>query len=132
MVRRLVLTMLLIASLAVPSAATAATTTNVTIQSATLVNNFQVQVTGTIQCTQGEQYFVSVTVLQRGPGQTSQEGSGSTSGICSSNTNQGWIVTVTGGPFSPGKALILASGQVCGFTSCAFDQDDRTIRLRHA
>lgn len=132
MLKRLLVLCALVAALVVPATASAATSTNVTVQSATLLNNFQVQVVGTIQCVATEQYFVQVQVFQRGPGQTNQTGSGSTSGICQSNSPQSWVITVTGGPFSPGKALIQAFGQVCGVTACASDQDDRTIRLQRA
>jgi hypothetical protein len=132
MLKRIVVLFALLAALVVPSTANAATTTSINVQSATLLNNFQVQVTGTIQCTFPDSYFVNIQVYQRGPGQANQTGSGSTSGQCTNNGPQSWIVTVTGGPFSPGKALITAFGQVCGPTGCAFDQEDQTIRLQRA
>ena len=132
MIKRLLLLLAVVGALAAPGAVQAATTTNVTIQSATLLNNFQVQVVGTIQCVSNEQYQVQVSVLQRGPGQVNQQGFGSTSGVCVNNGPQGWVVTAQGGPFSPGKAFIQATGQVCGFTACAQDTDDRTIKLQRA
>ena len=132
MLKRILVLFALLAAFVVPSTASAATTTSINVQSATLLNNFQVQVVGTIQCTFPDSYSVQVGVFQRGPGQTNQTGSGFTSGQCSSNGPQSWIVTVTGGPFSPGKALITATGNVCGVTGCAFDQEDQTIKLQRA
>ena len=133
MLKRLLALSALLVTLVVPATVNAATSTNINVQSATLQNNFQVQVTGTIQCAFGEQYSVNVQVFQRGPGQVNQTGQGFVNGTCSSNGPQAWLVTVTGGPFSPGKALISAFGQVCGpITGCAFDQEDRTIKLARA
>src|SRR5687768_11909185 len=89
----ILLSILLVSSLFVSVAAVqAAPQTRVEIQSATLLNNFQVQVTGTITCATPGSYFVNVSVRQTGPGQTINSGFGSVSQTCSSNNTTSWIV----------------------------------------
>lgn len=133
MLRRVILVAALTGGLIAPAVpAHAAPSVNVTIQSATLINNFQVQVVGEISCTFAANYNISVQVRQSGPGQTIQQGNGFTGGECSTNGPTSWVVTVNGGPFSQGKALVTADGGVCDFTGCGFDTDSRQIRLRRA
>ena len=99
--------------------------------SATLLNDFQVQVAGTVGCVAGDSYVVTVDVLQRGPAQTLRSATAATSGVCATTGTVPWAVTVTGGPFGPRKALVQAVAFVCG-VGCASDRTSVLVKLRRA
>ena len=104
--------------------------TQIVIQSAVLLSAQQVQVTGTITCDSPGQYGVNVQVLQQGPQRENRVANGFTSDLCSPGTDT-WVITATGGPFNPNKALVQAFGGECD-PGCSQDEESRQIRLRRA
>lgn len=97
----------------------------VTFQQAELITPFVVQVSGTAQCETGDYVYVSAQILQR----PDTSGYGSTSFQCT-ETNQMFVIDVTGGPFHPGPATLIGSAFRFGPSGFAFDRDIRTIRLQ--
>lgn len=97
----------------------------VTFQQAELITPFVVQVSGTAQCQAGDSVFVFVEIRQR----PDNSGSGSTSFQCT-ETNQMFVIDVTGGPFHPGPATLIGSAFRFGPSGFSSDRDAQAIRLR--
>jgi hypothetical protein len=84
-----------------------------------------VQVSGTAQCEPGDYVSVDAQILQR----PDNSGYGYTSFQCT-ETNQMFVIDVTGGPFHPGPATLIGSAYRYGPSGYAFDRDSRAIRLQ--
>ena len=103
--------------------------TTVTVQSAQLVNSSEVRVAGTITCDAPGEFIMRVRLQQ---GRQPAEGFGliDSPQACSAGEPDTWTVTVSGGPFKHGKALVFADGTECDPDGCSQDTDERTIRIR--
>ncbi|MCA1704166.1 MAG: hypothetical protein LC808_13235 [Actinobacteria bacterium] len=98
----------------------------VTFQEAELITPFLVQVSGTVQCEPGDSVDVSAELRQR----PNTSGYGLTSFVCT-ETNQTFVVDVTGGPFHPGPATLFGLAfRYGGPSGFAFDRDNRGIRIQ--
>jgi len=111
-------------------------TLTVTINSAVIINPFQMRVAGTIdKCVAGEQYGAFVVVTQKGPKQSTVRGFGSTGGTCANTGPQTWteIVGAEDLTFNPGKTFVSAEGQVCDETGepiCSVGSASRTLQVK--
>jgi len=132
MPRKLIAGLALVCAFAIPAGTAGAATADVVIESAVLVNNFQVQVIGSITCSPGNTYSLSVEVLQQGPARELRGGGTFVFDYCSMTGKTTWVVTVTGGPFKPGEALVRANGGECDFDGCSSDLEETLVRLSHA
>jgi hypothetical protein len=98
----------------------------VTFQQAELITPFVVQVSGTAQCEPGDYVSVDAQIQQR----PDNSGYGYTSFQCT-ETNQMFVIDVTGGPFHPGPATLIGSAYRYGPSGdFAFDRDSQAIRLQ--
>ena len=105
------------------------------ITSATLGTGGSVDVSGTIQCTAGAQYFVQVGVRQTTGNRPYNTGSGSypvfQPATCTGEP-EAFTITVFGGkPFKKGTVLVNGFAQVCDTDSCTFPEaPNEEFRLR--
>jgi hypothetical protein len=107
------------------------------ITSATLGTGGSVDVSGTIQCTAGAQYFVNVAVRQTTGNRPFNGGSGSypfaEPATCTGiGEPDAFTITVVGGkPFKKGTVLVNGFAQVCDNDSCTFPESPlEEFRLR--
>jgi hypothetical protein len=105
----------------------------ITIQSATLVDDRHVLVTGTATCTSGTSYTLGAFVLQQTRNEP-RDGFGSVAGTCPSDGALTWSVTVegigAGHPYwRPGRAFVRATIIECT-TLCTSATAERDLIVR--
>jgi hypothetical protein len=102
---------------AVFSASASASPPELDIQSAKLGTGGTAEISGTIQCTEGQQYNVFVTVRQTTGNRPFNAGGSSYpvfgSATCTGETEPFTVTVVGEKPFKKGTALVEASAQVC-------------------
>lgn len=126
--RRIFILLAAAASLVIVAAPAQAQST-FTIDSASLVNDFQAQVNGTIVCYAGDNLFINVELHQR---PTTSAFGFAPDQICTGNP-QTWTVTTSPSnrPLHPGPALVNADATVCDpfFFDCTVTNTSEEIRL---
>jgi hypothetical protein len=101
--------------LAFAPAASASHTTAFHVESGTLDRGGSVTLSGTIDCTAGYFWTVSVLLSQK-VGKAVNNGSDSMVGLCSTTGPESWTGMLFGGPqvpYKPGHAVATSFAQVC-------------------
>ncbi len=125
---------MLMASLVFAPVATAQEPGEFAIQSATLGPEGSIKVTGTVQCTEGDFYYITVWARQAQGNQPLRTGAGTTESTCQTTGPESFTVKVYGDigsrPFRKGDVLLTAATAYCPDTDCEYTQFDQVIQVR--
>jgi hypothetical protein len=104
------------------------------VTSVRVLNPFQIEVSGTVECVEGDIWFAGASVRQTGPRQTQVFGGNGTQGTCDATGLQEWTVVIDAqeGTFNPGRTLVHADANVCepDFSACASDSEEQLVHAR--